>query len=70
MCKACAKRKHHWQMEGGNIRNTFLHQFLDGDAVPIDQLIDDKRKEIEAILIAQLEERRYVNVYFLEICLK
>ena len=57
-------------MGGGNIRNTFLHQFLDGDAVPIDQLIDDKRKEIETMLIAQLEERRYVNVYFIEICSK
>ena len=57
-------------MGGGNIRNTFLHQFLDGDAVPIDQLIDDKREEIKTGLIAQLKERRYVIVYFLKICSK
>ena len=66
VCKACTTRKHHWQMGGGNIRNTFLRQFLDGDAVPIEQLIDDKRDEIKTILIAQLEERRYVcKVIFL-----
>ena len=67
VCKACSKRKHHLQVGGGSIKNIFTDQYLDGEALPVDQLILDKLHQIEAILTMELEQRRYVKCILLEI---
>ena len=71
VCKACRKRKHHLQEGGGSIKNIFIDHYLDGEALPVDQLILEKLHEIEAILTVELEQRRYVCkvVLYIYICI-